>query len=73
MIYSITPQHKLKTCEREQLYGSKTIFSANRKMIYYFHQFANKNIGFHNLAKFENEVYSQFKIQPLAYVCLPKI
>lgn len=52
MTYSITPQHKLKTCERQQLYGSKTIFSANRKMIYYFTNFSSKSVSYHNLSKF---------------------
>lgn len=68
MNYSIAGQNKVRQCERQQLYGSKTMFCYNRKSILYFTNFSNKFVSVFNLNKFESEVNIQHNAFPIAYV-----
>lgn len=54
MNYAINPQNKIRHCDRQHLYGSKTMLSNNRKMLYYFTSFSKNVLAFINLNKLEN-------------------
>ena len=68
MNYGIAQQNKIRSCERQQLYGSKTMLCMNRKTLYYFTNFSNKFVSAFNLGKFETDILAQHNAFPLAYV-----
>jgi hypothetical protein len=68
MSYSIANQNKLKSFERHQLYGSKTLFNGARRTLYTFTSFSNSFLQTFSLAKFEADVYNAYHAHPVAYV-----
>ena len=52
MSYGISNQNKLRNCERQQLYGSKSLFNGARRMLYTFSSFSNNFLQTFNLSKF---------------------
>jgi len=68
MNYMINEQKKLSKCVRAQLYGSKSMFCANRRTIYYFTSFSNKNVSNYSLAKLETDLATQYGAFPLTYL-----
>lgn len=53
MIYALSNQNKLKSCERQQLYGSKTMLCLHKKLLYSFANFSNKFVSSQDLQKLE--------------------
>jgi hypothetical protein len=53
MTYTFTNQNKVKSCDRQQLYGSKTMLSLHKKALYSFANFSNKFVGSQDLQKLE--------------------
>jgi hypothetical protein len=51
MDYQLGPQNKIVKADRQQLYGSKTIVCAHKKIFYYFTNFSNKFVSSINLSK----------------------
>lgn len=51
MVYALTNQNKLKTCERQQMYGSKTMLALHKKTLYSFANFSNKFVSAQDLQK----------------------
>lgn len=68
MSYGISNQNKLRNCERQQLYGSKSLFNGARRMLYTFSSFSNNFLQTFNLSKFQADVYNTYHAQPIAYV-----
>jgi hypothetical protein len=42
MCFNLTPQYKIKSCDKRQLYGSKNFFNKSKKSIYSLKTFSDR-------------------------------